>query len=269
MRLLIAVVAATFAIALGASAQAAGPACPYDDVPNTHWAYKALDCLTGEGVLDGYPADFFAGNKLLTRYEFAQAVTRLTDTIAAKGAAHEVEVLASSLRSEFADQLESYSGIHGCFFASAALQQAQLRDVAAATVQDDARLDSLDARVDRMQSAPDWKGEFAYRWQLDQRSGEPGHLRQLVCFNLGYTQQLSSELSVGFRLSTVTDAGFGTNPFAPLGATASPLGTARIGLDEAYVKYSPKWGGTYAESNGQRSPKVELLAGELPHRDAH
>lgn len=49
----------------------------YDDVPTDHWAYEALECLVECGCLDRYPQGFFSGERVLTRYDFAQAVRRL------------------------------------------------------------------------------------------------------------------------------------------------------------------------------------------------
>ena len=88
MRLLVAAFA--LVLAMGAFAQNAKAASAYDDVPTDHWAYNALDYLTEKGVLEGYPGGFFKGDRTLTRYEFAQAIARLLDTIQQKGATDEI-----------------------------------------------------------------------------------------------------------------------------------------------------------------------------------
>ena len=77
MRLLVAALLACCVLSIGA----AWAASAYDDVPTDHWAYNALDYLTQRGVLEGYPDGFFKGDRTLTRYEFAQAIARLLDTI--------------------------------------------------------------------------------------------------------------------------------------------------------------------------------------------
>ncbi len=87
---------------LGVSVASAATA--YDDVPRDHWAYNALDYLTDRGVLEGYPDGFFKGDRTLTRYEFAQAIARLLDSMGTGGGT-EVTVMAETLRAEFSDQL--------------------------------------------------------------------------------------------------------------------------------------------------------------------
>ena len=132
----------------------------------------------------------------------------------------------------------------------------------------DSRIAALDAELGGLNHAPDWHGEFTYRMEFDHQSGSPvsDTFRQLACFKLGFTQQLSEQVSVGFRLATTSTAGFGTDPFQRFGSGAGPFDTARIGLDEAYVKYTPKWGGYYSTGTGaapQTHPKVEMLAGRF------
>src|SRR5678815_4447092 len=90
-------------------ASAAFAASAYDDVPADHWAYNALDYLTQRGVLEGYPDGFFKGDRTLTRYEFAQAVARLLDTIQAGNVEEQIKIMADTLRAEFSDQLAEMS----------------------------------------------------------------------------------------------------------------------------------------------------------------
>lgn len=56
-----------------------------DTVPFDHWAYDAVQTLADQGILIGYPDGYFKGDRALTRYEFAMAVSRLLDTIRAGG----------------------------------------------------------------------------------------------------------------------------------------------------------------------------------------
>src|SRR3712207_1976123 len=53
----------------------------YPDVPRGHWAYNALNTLSQAGILEGLPDGTYAGNKPMTRYEFAVAVARLLDKV--------------------------------------------------------------------------------------------------------------------------------------------------------------------------------------------
>ena len=88
------VLAMAMALGVTASAYAANPV---SDVPAGHWAYDAVNKLAAEGVVDGYPAGTYGGDKLMTRYEMAQIVAKAM----AKGA--NVDKLAA----EFADELDS------------------------------------------------------------------------------------------------------------------------------------------------------------------
>ncbi|MGD9497269.1 MAG: S-layer homology domain-containing protein [Armatimonadota bacterium] len=46
-------------------------------VPFDHWAYDAVEMLTEQGIIIGYPSGGFFGDRPLTRYEFAMAISRL------------------------------------------------------------------------------------------------------------------------------------------------------------------------------------------------
>ena len=48
----------------------------FPDVPSNHWAYEAVSDLSRRGLVEGYPDGTFGGDRLLTRYEFAQIVYR-------------------------------------------------------------------------------------------------------------------------------------------------------------------------------------------------
>ncbi|MDU1130449.1 MAG: S-layer homology domain-containing protein [Veillonella sp.] len=48
----------------------------FPDVAANHWAYEAVSDLSHRGLVEGYPDGTFGGDRLLTRYEFAQIVYR-------------------------------------------------------------------------------------------------------------------------------------------------------------------------------------------------
>jgi hypothetical protein len=54
---------------------------PMDTVPFSHWAYDACQQLTDYGIIIGYPDHTWRGDRLLTRYEFAMAISRLLDSV--------------------------------------------------------------------------------------------------------------------------------------------------------------------------------------------
>jgi len=84
LKVLLALAAATPAVfvpQLTAQAQAQDTRANYPDVPQGHWAYDALDTLSRAGVIEGLPNGTYAGNRPMTRYEFAVAIARLLSVI--------------------------------------------------------------------------------------------------------------------------------------------------------------------------------------------
>ncbi len=71
-------------------------------VPADHWAYPALKHLSDQGLIDGYPSGFFKGDRPLTRYEFAQAMSRLLPVAQTD---QEAQLAALALRTEFTEEL--------------------------------------------------------------------------------------------------------------------------------------------------------------------
>ncbi|MGE5532031.1 MAG: hypothetical protein ACM3VW_07960, partial [Bacteroidota bacterium] len=60
---------------------------PQDTVPFEHWAYDACQQMSDVGIIIGYPDGTWRGDRPLTRYEFAMAVTRILDVFRGGGAA--------------------------------------------------------------------------------------------------------------------------------------------------------------------------------------
>ncbi len=58
---------------------------PAETVPFDHWAYDAVQKLVDAGVIIGYPDGTFKGDRAMTRYEFAMAISRLMDWPGLKG----------------------------------------------------------------------------------------------------------------------------------------------------------------------------------------
>ncbi len=48
----------------------------FPDVASNHWAYEAVSDLSRRGLVEGYPDGTVGGDRLLTRYEFAEIVYR-------------------------------------------------------------------------------------------------------------------------------------------------------------------------------------------------
>ena len=60
---------------------------PEQTVPFEHWAYDACQQLSDLGIVIGYPDGSWRGDRVLTRYEFAMAVSRLVDLFLSGGLA--------------------------------------------------------------------------------------------------------------------------------------------------------------------------------------
>lgn len=58
------------------SGQLSGSDELFPDVPSNHWAYEYVTKLRQAGILTGYPDGNFAGDRMMTRYEFAAIVYR-------------------------------------------------------------------------------------------------------------------------------------------------------------------------------------------------
>ena len=48
----------------------------FPDIEKNHWAYEAVEELAKQGLLEGYPDGTFRGDRMMTRYEFAEVVYR-------------------------------------------------------------------------------------------------------------------------------------------------------------------------------------------------
>ncbi|HUV04096.1 MAG TPA: porin [Armatimonadota bacterium] len=53
----------------------------FPDVPPDHWAYDAVQDLVDKGIIQGYPDGLFGGKRAMTRYEFAEAVSKAIPAI--------------------------------------------------------------------------------------------------------------------------------------------------------------------------------------------
>ena len=91
----------------------------FQDVPQSHWAYAAVDSLAKAGLVEGYPDGQFKGNRAMTRYELAMVIARMMDKIPKDGASEpgapgapgdvltpEQEALLAKLQNEFAPELK-------------------------------------------------------------------------------------------------------------------------------------------------------------------
>ena len=59
----------------------AAMANPFSDVPASHWAFDAVNKLTSNGILQGYPDGTFKGEKNVTRYHLAMVVAKMLSNV--------------------------------------------------------------------------------------------------------------------------------------------------------------------------------------------
>lgn len=59
----------------------ASSAAEFKDVPETHWAYEAVQFLAERGIMEGYSDGKFHGNDYMTRDQMAIVIDRLVDYI--------------------------------------------------------------------------------------------------------------------------------------------------------------------------------------------
>ena len=232
-------------------------ASAYDDVSRDHWAYNALDYLTERGVLEGYPDGFFKGDRTLTRYEFAQAVARLLDTIGEGVGDEQIRIMAETLRAEFSDQLAELSRSINEVYGVVNDMDGRVGDLEGRVEDNASKISSLESAVKGIKPGPSWKADLRYRWQFDD-DGDGGHqnFRQRIRFRIGYSKQINDAVKVGFRLSTSSSADSGN---ATLSKEYAKYG---IYVDQAYVKYSPAWFGYYTDADCKPcTPKLDIYAG--------
>lgn len=76
----------------------------FQDIPQNHWAYKAVENLVDEGVIpqDAY---LFRGNSPVTRYEFAYDLSKALNKVNMEKANRGDLVILESLVYEFSQEL--------------------------------------------------------------------------------------------------------------------------------------------------------------------
>ncbi|MEN3043479.1 MAG: S-layer homology domain-containing protein, partial [Fervidobacterium sp.] len=79
----------------------------YKDVPQSHWAYEAVEFLTKIGIVSGFPDGTYRGNEATTRFQVALLMYRLYYSFDIK--VNELKSKIESLEAKMAGQLSSKS----------------------------------------------------------------------------------------------------------------------------------------------------------------
>lgn len=78
----------------------------FPDVPANHWAYEYITRLKQAGILTGYPDGNFAGDRMMTRYEFAAIVYRAIMAGAAANPSLNKDGTLDRLAKEFSSEMK-------------------------------------------------------------------------------------------------------------------------------------------------------------------
>jgi len=257
MRLLVCV-AVCAAILLTNIARAADP---YADVPVDHWAYGTLQYLTERGILEGFPDGFFQGDRTLTRYEFAQAVAKLSDTVQSTDSAESIAIMTAMLRDEFSAELAELSSRTAAQGEQVGALEGRIGEMETSLVEQNQNIAGIEERVNGLKPGPDWKGSFLDRVEWNTQDDKDRFLNRIQ-FKIGYNKQISDTLEAGVRLETNT----GNLPNSSTWVLGQDGRTAQIFLDRAYVKYTPSWFGSYLAADGEScTPRLEVYAGLFPN----
>lgn len=92
------------AVSLGISGHVFSMANPFADVPSEHWSYRSMEALDKAGLIENY-ADKFGGNRVVTRYEMAEAVANAMTKSDKADAGAKAEL--ARLQTEFSEELKS------------------------------------------------------------------------------------------------------------------------------------------------------------------
>jgi hypothetical protein len=240
--LLTAAIAGLMFISFAAFARAAS----FDDVPDSHWAYDAVEYLKDKGLVEGYPDGTFQGDKMLTRYEFAMVVARIyakAEDLEENGEEMSIdtEALLNDLMEEFDPEL------------------AEIRDLVKAN---SVKIDELEKKL-KENSEQDAKtaeklatlGKFKFNGTLKLRAdgkywnpGDKKQHRPRVSFRFDMKAPVNDEITFGARLAT---GGVGANVASEQTLT-DEFGIKQFDLERAFVTWKPKawpswtfWGGKF------------------------
>ena len=243
---------------------------PAETVPFEHWAYDAVQKLVDEGIIIGYPKTHeFKGDRAMTRYEFAMAISRLMEWPGIHGPAGDQgdagakgdtgaagapgpkgdkgDTGAAGAKGDTGDQGppgpkptdEELRAICAKLLDEFKDDLAELQDQIDELAED---VDNLDERVAALEEA--MKRPKVTGW-IDYRIGLVGDLWKNAEFDaltakVGIEGQITDELSGRINLKMIDDA---TRVMAARGGGGgSVLGlTDNVWLDEACLMYATDW----------------------------
>ena len=219
--------AAVAALAAGASAYAANP---FSDVSTSDWAYQAVEDLSAQGIVEGYPDGTFGGQKNITRYEMAQIIARLM----AKEDQYNAEQRATidKLAAEYADELDSLG----------------------------VRVSNLEKKVGNIS----WSGDARMRYQSNDNTPDGESWNGRIRINM--KAQVNDSTTVNARLST-DNVKFKGNDDSNVGAelmnVKHDFGAWDITLGRFSNSFGNQGGWLYGSSYGMDGAQIAAELGKV------
>ena len=227
-------IAAVAALTAGVSAYAANP---FSDVTPNDWAYQAVEDLSEQGVVEGYPDGTFKGERNITRYEMAQIIARMLAKEDQLNA--EQRATLDKLAGEYADELANLG----------------------------VRVSNLEKKVGNIY----WSGDARMRYQdkaVDAADGWNGRMRINVKGQVNDSTYVQGRLTSNMDFKTngdkdndvVFDQLFANHDFGK--AATVRLGRIPVAFgDQGGWLYGDSYGVDGAEATIHAGDKVNLTAG--------
>ena len=227
-------IAAVAALTAGVSAYAANP---FSDVTPNDWAYQAVEDLSEQGVVEGYPDGTFKGERNITRYEMAQIIARMLAKEDQLNA--EQRATLDKLAGEYADELANLG----------------------------VRVSNLEKKVGNIY----WSGDARMRYQdkaVDEADGWNGRMRINVKGQVNDSTYVQGRLTSNMDFKTngdkdndvVFDQLFANHDFGK--AATVRLGRIPVAFgDQGGWLYGDSYGVDGAEATIHAGDKVNLTAG--------
>ena len=202
----------------------------FSDVPSNHWAYKAVEKVSSQGLIKGYQ-EKFRGDAKVSRYEMATIISRMLDSVD-RGAVLDQDGsdTLGRLVTEFSNEL--------------ALIGAKVDVLEAKVHSNEQRIEDLEADSSKVKSDRKIKfsGELGLRWTgefsdglSDRQFSDPQ-----VHFKLNVGGKANSKTWWGATMRTAQDSVPG-EPWVNFGSDAegnnNTFGGSELRLNSYYIKY--------------------------------
>lgn len=220
----------------------------FPDVPWDHWAYDAVAFLEEEGLVIGEPDGNYYGDRQLSRYEFAMAVSRLYDQFMMMVEEMEapppieVEAVLDMLMDEFQPEIDELMELMEA--------NAERMDALEETVGGfDERINEVHERVDGMDARFHPFGDLRLRFEGIYPDDGMETQRPRYMLHWGFTSEITDELTLGARFAS----GHTGEARCAFETVDDAFVTDDLAIDRAYLQWQPAdypcftmWGGKFS-----------------------